>query len=290
MENVKTGHKNPIVCLDAGHCGKQNRSPVVPGFYESEVNWKLYNLLAQKLKDYGITVISTRSGIDTDMELTARGKKAKDCDLFISLHVNAADDSNVNYVLGVYMVDDGCGEIDRQSQQVAKLLSNSVAEIMDTKTETWTRHSSADRDGNGYKDDYYGVLRGAHSVGTAGVIVEHGFYTNKAQAEFLLLDSNLEKISEAEAEAIAGYFHIETKAHKMVTVKLPVLKPGDSCDAVRTMQLLLESHGYKLKKGATGNFGSGTEAALLQFKKDNGLKMSELCGQQTWAALLRVCQ
>lgn len=290
MKNVKNGHKNAIVCLDAGHYGKQNPSPVLPALYESEVNWKLQDLLADRLQEYGIQVIKTRMDPNTDLELTQRGKAAKNCDLFISLHVNAAEDQNVDYVLGVHMVDDDCGILDEQSRQAAQLLAECVAHVMDAKAEVWTRESGSDRDGNGYKDDYYGVLRGAHSVGTAGVIIEHGFYTNQAQAEFLMKASNLEKLADAEAKVIAGFFGLKKEERKMVTLKLPVLKPGDSGDAVKTMQLLLEGHGYSLKKGATGNFGSATEAALLQFKKDMGLKVSELCGVQTWAALLRVCQ
>lgn len=288
MKNVKKGNAHPVVCLDAGHCGKQNRSNVVPDFYESEVNWKLQELLAGRLEEYGIHVIKTRSDPDMDMELTLRGKQAIESDLFLSLHVNAADDPKVNYVLGIYMVDDGCGEMDGKSKEMANALSACVASVMGAKAETWTRESSADRDGNGYKDDYYGVLRGAHSVGTAGVIIEHGFYTNKQQAEFLLKDSNLMMIVEAEAKAIADYFDVEKTQTQMVTVKLPVLKPGDSGETVKAMQTLLQNQGYELKRGATGNYGESTKAALLQFKKDKGLKVSNLCGVKTWAALLGV--
>lgn len=280
--------ENIVVCLDAGHAGKYNCSPVVPAFYESEINWKLHNLLAQKLQTYGIKVIKTREDQGKDLDLTIRGKKAKNCDLFISLHVNAADNQNANYVLGVHMVDDNCGQIDEKSKKIAKLLADCVGDVMGAKTQVWTKDSSIDRDGNGYKDDYYGVLRGAHSVGTAGVIIEHGFYTNKAQAEFLLIDSNLEKIAEAEAKVIADFFGIKNEQIKMAAIKLPVLKPGYSGEAVKAMQILLESRGYKLKKGATGNFGSSTEAALRQFKKDKGLKLSEQCGKQTWSKLLGV--
>lgn len=36
MKNVKSGHAQPVVCLDAGHFGKYNRSPVVPDYYETD--------------------------------------------------------------------------------------------------------------------------------------------------------------------------------------------------------------------------------------------------------------
>ena len=74
MKNVKPGHNVPIVCLDAGHYGKYNRSPAVPEYYESEMNWKLHLLLKAELEKYGIKVITTRADKDKDLGLTARGR------------------------------------------------------------------------------------------------------------------------------------------------------------------------------------------------------------------------
>ena len=51
MKNVKPGHTQPIICLDAGHYGKYNRSPAIPEYYESDMNWKLHLMLNQLLKD-----------------------------------------------------------------------------------------------------------------------------------------------------------------------------------------------------------------------------------------------
>ncbi len=293
MKNVKNGHKTPIVCLDAGHCAKENRSPVVPEFYESEFNWKLHDLLAQKLKAYGIKVIKTRTGINSAMELTIRGKQAKGCDLFLSIHANAAGNTNANYVLGVHMVDDDCGAIDEQSKQVAKLLSDCVAEIMGVKAEAWTKKSSSDRDGNGYKDDYYGVLRGAHSVGTAAVILEHGFYTNKAQAQFLLMDANLEKLAEAEAKAIAEWFGVDKKKQESAVVGNPYklelvsIRRSSRGKQVEALQTLLIGKGFSCgETGVDGSFGSQTEAALKLYQVSESLEPDGIAGPNTMAALL----
>lgn len=209
MKNVKTGHKKPIVCLDAGHYGKYNRSPVVPEYYESDMNWKLHLLLKAELEKYGIQVKTTRADKAKDLALEARGKASKDCDLFISLHSNAAEAESVKYVAAMYMVDDNCGVMDEQSKQFALCLAESVAAVMHLPYNTWSSKSSSDRDGNGYKDDYYGVLRGAHTVHTPGVIIEHGFHTNTATAKWLLNDSNLKKLAEEEAKTIAEWFDVE---------------------------------------------------------------------------------
>ena len=79
------------ICLDAGHYGKYNRSKVVPEYYESEMNWKLHNYLAEELEQLGFAVIKTRENQEKDLGLTARGKKSAGCDLFLSIHSNAAD-------------------------------------------------------------------------------------------------------------------------------------------------------------------------------------------------------
>ncbi|MBQ8769486.1 MAG: N-acetylmuramoyl-L-alanine amidase [Oscillospiraceae bacterium] len=293
MKNVKQGHIVPVVCLDAGHCAKQNRSGVVPEFYESEINWKLHNLLTEQLKKYGIQVVKTRADQNKDLELTARGKMARNCDLFLSMHVNAADNSLANYALGVHMVDDNCGLIDVQSKEIAKLLSDCVAQILGVKAEVWTRKSASDRDGNGYKDDYYGVLRGAHCVGTAGVIIEHGFYTNKAQAKFLLKDSNLAAIAEAEAKVIADWFEVEKTMQEDVVIGNPYklelvsIRRGSRGAQVEALQALLIAKGYSCgSSGIDGSFGPQTEEALKAYQENHGLTADGFAGPQTMSSLL----
>ena len=219
MKNVKNGHTKPIVCLDAGHSGKYNQSPVVKAYYESDMNWKLHNLLKTELTAYGIEVKVTRATQATDMDLTARGKASDGCDLFISIHSNAASDESVKYVVAMYQVDDNCGAMDEQSKEFAGVLSKTVGTVMGLPYQSWSTKSSQDRDGNGYKDDYYGVLRGAHTVHTPGVIIEHGFHTNTATANWLLKESNLKKLAEAEAKAIADWFGVEKPVEKIYRIR-----------------------------------------------------------------------
>ena len=217
MKNVKPGHTCPIVCLDAGHAGKYNRSPVVPAYYESDMNWKLHLLLKAQLESYGIQVKTTRASQGRDLALDKRGKASKGCDLFLSIHSNAASTESVDRPEGIYLVDDNCGEIDEMSKELAILLSDIVAKVMQTKQKAkqYSKHSGNDRDGDGLKnDDYYGVLYGAHQVGTAGVILEHSFHTNTRAARWLLEDANLEKLAKAEAAAVASYFGVSETQEK----------------------------------------------------------------------------
>ena len=59
--------------------------------------------------------------------------------------------------------------------------------------------------------EYYGVLRGARAAGVpVYLLVEHSFHTNTAAAKWLSVDENLNRLAEAEADLLAGYFNVQT--------------------------------------------------------------------------------
>lgn len=196
MKNVKSGHAKPIVCLDAGHYGKYNRSPVVKTYYESEMVWKLHLLLKKELERHGIQVKQTRAEQEKDKDLYSRGKASKGCDLFLSLHSNAVGskaNESVDYPV-VYVMLDGKGNA------LGKALADTIEETMGTK------QSGCTATRRGKKGEYYGVLRGAAAVGTMGMIVEHSFHTNTKATKWLMEDDNLAKLAKAEAGVIAEWF------------------------------------------------------------------------------------
>ena len=180
------------VCLDAGHYGNYNAG-AVKGYYESVRMWKLTELLAKELTARGIAVIKTRSNQATDMALTSRGRKAKGCDLFLSMHSNAASLESVDYPVA-YVPLNGTGTA------IGQKLADIVADVMGTVQ----KGSTATRKGSGGAD-YYGVIRGAVAVGVPGVILEHSFHTNTKAAAWLMSDANLAKLAKAEADCIAAW-------------------------------------------------------------------------------------
>ena len=192
-----TKEKKPMsrpfkVCLDAGHYGNYNAG-AVKGYYESVRMWKLTELLAKELTDRGIAVIKTRSNQATDLALTSRGRKAKGCDLFLSMHSNAASAESVDYPVA-YVPLNGTGTA------IGQKLADIVADVMGTvqKGRTATRKGSGGA-------DYYGVIRGAVAVGVPGMILEHSFHTNPKAAAWLMNDANLAKLAKAEADCIAEW-------------------------------------------------------------------------------------
>lgn len=191
------------VCIDAGHYGKYNQSPVIKSYYESEMTWKLHLYLKAELESYGIEVITTRESQGKDLSLSARGRMSQDCDFFISLHSNATSSESPDYTVACCQIDDSRTNIDNISQTLGKKLAAVVNTLMSSKG----NYQIYKRVGN-YNKDYYGVLRSAKEVGTPAVLLEHGFHTNRANTEFLLNDNNLRTLANAEAQIIAEYFGI----------------------------------------------------------------------------------
>lgn len=203
-------------CIDAGHYGKYNRSPVVPEYYESDMNWKLHLKLKTELEKYnGVEVMTTREDKDKDLEPTARGKMSKGCDLLLSLHSNGASREDADHVVIFVPLEDKSTDIDEKSRALANKLAPMITDLMGVKERNYrvaSVKSSYDRNGDGIlNDNYYGVLHGARMVETPALIVEHSFHTNKRSAEWLLVDANLSKLAKEEAKIIAEHYGLSLK-------------------------------------------------------------------------------
>lgn len=229
------------VCIDAGHYGKYNASPANKAYYESVRMWRLHELLAAELRKRGVTVVVTRSNQAADLSLISRGKKAKGCDLFLSLHSNAVGsgvNESVDYPVAYVLRPNARTSIDEKAAEIGLILAKVVQATMGTAqpARTATRAASSDRDGNGVKDDeYYGVLEGARQMGVPAVILEHSFHTQTRATNWLLQDGNLQRLAVAEADAIAAW--LGAKAPAQTGSKPSTGTPGHygikiTCDAL----------------------------------------------------------
>lgn len=212
------------ICLDAGHYGKYNQSPAVKTYYESEMTWKLTNLLKAELIAYGFEVTLTRSAQNKDLPVYDRGKLSKGCDLFLSIHSNAvgnAVNENTDYPAVAVQLD---GKGDKLGQKLADIIHQTMGTKQPGKI--FTR-----RGNNG---EYYGVLRGAADVGTMGLILEHSFHTNTAATKWLSSDANLTKMAAAEAKVIADYYGVKksTTAGKLYRVQVGAYSVKANADAM----------------------------------------------------------
>lgn len=184
------------ICLDAGHSKKYNQSPCDGRYYESDMVWKLTELQKKYLQQYGAEVITTRAGQNTDMGLEGRGLASKGYDLFISNHSNAVNggvNESIDYP-AAYCAINGSAD------QIGLLLAQCVETTIGTKQAARIEHKK------GQNGNYYGVLRGATSAGTPGLILEHSFHTNSRITTWLLDDNNLDRLAKAEADMIAAFY------------------------------------------------------------------------------------
>lgn len=194
------------ICLDAGHHGKYNQSSVVPAYYESDFNWKLYVKLKQYLEQYGIEVIGTRDNQNVEMGTKTRGRYSKGRNAFFSLHANWADRESADHVVVYEMLT-------KKQHKLAVALATAISKTMCTKEAYEIRTKEKDSGG-----EWYGVLQGCEQVNNdAGFILEHSFYSNKAMATWMMNDSNIDKLAREEAKIIAEYFGV-SKPEQPATV------------------------------------------------------------------------
>lgn len=204
------------VTIDPGHNAVSNVSPTNKKYIEGVQMFKLAGYLAAALKEYGIESEITRKSIQEDPTLAERGKLAgkNGSKLFISLHSNAPgankDGSYDTSISGTYVY---CSLTDSKNKTLADSLGKAIASVMGhTFRGSLTREYS-----ESHKDwDYYGVIRNAAQSGCkAAFLIEHGFHTNLKDSTFLLSESNLKKLAQAEAKVIADYFGVSKKLYRV---------------------------------------------------------------------------
>lgn len=205
-----------IITVDAGHYSKYNKSPVNSNYYEGDIVWDISEKLTSSLILKGVGVINTRNNKDKDLDLITRGKKSAGSDLFISIHTNACGTESVDRVEAIVLSPNNNTTIDNISSDIGIKLVDAVKNSMDltSSSKVYNKKSSKDRDKNGILDDeYYGVLEGAREVGTPALILECGFHTNKKTTDWLLVDSNRQKLADSISNTIVEYFNLNNKTN-----------------------------------------------------------------------------
>ena len=214
---IKENGEQFAICLDAGHIGLFNQSPVNRKYYESVMAWDLHLLLRDELEQRGFRVVLTRTSMYDPMDVDTRGSKAIGCDLLISIHSDASDYSATDYPTAWCAVDGS-------SDDIGILLARTIASTIGTRDYGRIDH----RYYPGTNDlDYWGVVRNARRVGSTGILLEHSFHTNLRTTNWLLQKENLAKLAEAEADTLEKFYF-----SKNGSARLTVTDPADLMDAV----------------------------------------------------------
>lgn len=191
------------IMIDPGHFEGWNK--VACGYAEGTQMWKLSQKLIPMLRAYGFTVGCTKSAINDypktssgEDNITQRGRNAAGYDLMLSLHTNACGTESVNRPVIIY-------PISGKGKDLAGKLGAALQKCMGLQTyQIFQKYNSA---GNA---DYYGVIRGAASVGVPCLIIEHTFHTNNTMAKWLLSDTNLTTVARCVADMVAAYYGYTT--------------------------------------------------------------------------------
>ncbi len=227
--------EKPVVVIDPGHGGPDRgmRGPMRGRWKvrEADLTLQIGRKLRDALRQKGVGVIMTRS-TDTLIALADRGRIANDrkADLFLSLHINAANPRWRNpasargfetYFLSEARTDDArrVEELENSSieYEVDSLAATDALSFIlkDMKQNESLRESQllADAVQEGLGTMHPGPSRGVKQAGfrvlvaalVPAVLVEVGFGTNLAEARYLASDSGQRALANAIAKATLGY-------------------------------------------------------------------------------------
>ena len=196
----------PLVILDPGHGGKDGGT-VSGDVLEKNLNLLLVKKIANELKRYQISVVTTRS-VDEMVGLSDRALIANKYPnaIFVSIHHNAATLNSAKGIETYYSnqkpkslkieqmhllkIKEGEAFVDNRSKMLAKLLHSSVCQVTD----------AADR---GVRDRSLAMTRW---VSCPSVLIECGFLTNPEEKLDLLSESYRDALSRGVADGILKYF------------------------------------------------------------------------------------
>ena len=232
-EEEKPMSRKLRICIDPGHASDHyNRSPVVPAYYESAFTWKFAQFKKAEYERLGCEVVMTRSNINEDPSLYARGKMAQDCDLFESDHSNACNTESVDRPSIIIARDDGQADV-VSCEALAKEIGQNIHIMMGTDqvAKIYSKDADYDRNKDGIKgnEEYYGVLFGAQQTNCPMyMIIEHSFHTNKKAATWLLSEANVKALAIKEAQITVAFL----KKKYEITDKEPESVPVDYVEYV----------------------------------------------------------
>ncbi len=184
-----------VIYLDAGHGG-----PDSGAFYknvkEADINLKIVNKVMNLLKNEGAIVYLTRYG-DYDLSVSnAWNRKRSDlsrraniinrseCDLYLSIHLNA-EDSGTLYGAEAYY-----DTINPENKKIAEIFQN-----------MFKKHLNSNRD---YKENSTKYLQ--RRVSRPGVLLEVGFLSNSSERALLTSETYQNKLADVIRKGVNQYF------------------------------------------------------------------------------------
>ncbi len=188
--------KNKIIYIDPGH-GGNDPGAMYKDVLEKDINLEISKLLKTELNKKGATVYLTRNG-DYDLsvpntinnkrsDLSRRGNviNKSNCDLFLSIHLNAESYSSWHGAQAFY------NSKLKENKEIAKIFQNLFKEKL-----------NSDRN---YKKDNTLYLQ--NRITRPGVLLELGFLSNPNERYLLQTDSYQKKIVNVIIDGVELYLN-----------------------------------------------------------------------------------
>ena len=187
-----------VIYLDPGH-GGFDPGAMYMDIHEADLNLKISQKLEKKLLSLGAIVYMTRYG-DYDLsaintinrkrsDLSRRGNiiNRSDCDLFLSIHLNA-EETGIWRGAEVYYDDKNS-----ENKKIAKIMQEQLKKYLNSKRSLKKTN------------DLYLQKR----IEKPGVLIEAGFLSNSSDRYLLKQDAYQEKIATALTEGVLEYMNIK---------------------------------------------------------------------------------
>lgn len=182
-----------LVVIDPGHGGKDPGaiSPI-DKTKEKELTLQISKLLNEKLVQNGYDTIMTRTD-DTYPQLKERTEIAnsKDADLFISIHINAVNKTDIHGIQNLYYPNDGEYANGRDNQALAKIIHEELI----------NQTGAADR--KIVKRPNLVVIKYTEMP---SVLIECGFLTNPDELKLMKSQEYQDKLVEGIYKGVQKYF------------------------------------------------------------------------------------
>ena len=208
ISNTSSAAGDVVIGLDPGHGG--NDSGAVGGnLYEKDLTWKIASRVKEILDETpGITGVLTKSQYETVDSRRVRAERAVEngADLLVSFHINSNGSSNSLSGAEVYVT---CDTTQKRFNEYSTRLGLDV--LQNLRNIGVPSHSpkplvrvGADWDvyPDGVIADYYGIISWPMHMGVPGVLIEHAFINNPYDRANYLNDAMLNRMAEADAQAI----------------------------------------------------------------------------------------
>ena len=253
--------------------GHSNKDPGAVGYEtERKLNVKVTQYMNEYLlANYDVEVKTTPGTMDSLTDICNEAN-AWGADLFVSNHFNAGKGDG--YEALVY---------NQKRVELGKIFAKYVAEAGQN------RRLYGAAPGVKIRTDL-GVLADTHMP---AIVNEGAFVDNLKDIQDWNEDAELKKLGEAYAKAAAEFLGLKEKVKAPVetsfTLKLRVLRNGDTGEDVQALQILLNGRGKDYNCGtADGIYGSKTEGAVRKYQEANKLPATGAADAATFKKLLGV--